>query len=215
MYRDYWVADLTFTSFATLLFAMASFHPTVRSSICEEISRQPQLTSELGEAGLDLEDCEPWLQRTVVAGVGLMAIMLIVRVRLGHSTQYACLVLILTHSFNSHQCSRTCTATSYTEQRVIDPLRTVPVTKGPPRVGYSSFLRGRSQTIPMILSFTHPFLLAHCQMRKLRNLKQRRHGSLAKITGSIVGLHIDVPTQLLILFPSTNIEGVLQFHTTR
>jgi len=81
MYRDYWIGDLTFTSFATLLFALASFHPTVRNSICEEISRQPQLTSELGEAGLDLEDCEPWLQRTVVAGVGLMAIILIARVQ--------------------------------------------------------------------------------------------------------------------------------------
>jgi hypothetical protein len=72
--------DLSFTSFATLLFALASFNPTIRSSICEEISRQPQLSSELGEAGFDLEDCEPWLERSVMAGVGLMAIILVVRV---------------------------------------------------------------------------------------------------------------------------------------
>jgi len=81
LYRDYWIADLTFTSIATLLFAVASFNPAVRNSICEEISRQPQLSSELGEAGFDLEDCEPWLERSVVAGVGIMAIVLIVRLQ--------------------------------------------------------------------------------------------------------------------------------------
>jgi hypothetical protein len=80
MYRDYWVADLTITSFATLLFALSSFSPSVRTSICEEISRQPQVTRELGEAGMDLEDCEPWLERAVLTGVGIMAIILIVRV---------------------------------------------------------------------------------------------------------------------------------------
>jgi len=81
MYRDYWVADLSISSLATFLFALASFSPTVRSSICEEISRQPQLTRELGEAGLDLENCEPWFERTIVAVVGIMAIALIVRLQ--------------------------------------------------------------------------------------------------------------------------------------
>jgi len=81
MYRDYWVADLTITSLATLLFALASFSSAVRNSICEELSRQPQVTRELGEAGLDLEDCEPWLERAVVTGVGIMAIILIVRLQ--------------------------------------------------------------------------------------------------------------------------------------
>jgi len=81
MYRDYWIADLSITSLATLLFALATFSTGVRSSICEEISRQPQVTRELGEAGLDLEDCEPWLGRVVVTGVGIMAIILIVRLQ--------------------------------------------------------------------------------------------------------------------------------------
>jgi hypothetical protein len=80
MYRDYWVADLSITSLATFFFALASFSPVVRTSICEEISRQPQVTRELGEAGLDLEDCEPWLERAIVTGVGITAVILIFRV---------------------------------------------------------------------------------------------------------------------------------------
>lgn len=81
MYRDYWVTDISLSSLATIIFGTASFNPTVRTSICEEISRQPQLTRELVEVGLDLENCEPWLERAVVVGAGIMIIILIVRLQ--------------------------------------------------------------------------------------------------------------------------------------
>ncbi|KZS97835.1 hypothetical protein SISNIDRAFT_546881 [Sistotremastrum niveocremeum HHB9708] len=81
LYRDYSVADLSFSAITTLLFALASFRPAVRAAACEELSRQPDLMRELAETGLDLENCEPWIERAVLAFAGVMAVVLVVRLQ--------------------------------------------------------------------------------------------------------------------------------------
>lgn len=80
LYRDYSVADLCFCALSTICFALASFRPFVRSAVCEELSRQPDLMRDLADAGLNLENCESWFERAVVASVGLMGVLLVVRV---------------------------------------------------------------------------------------------------------------------------------------
>ncbi|KAF8592762.1 hypothetical protein K439DRAFT_1626101 [Ramaria rubella] len=81
LYRDYSVADLCFCALSTIAFALASFRPAVRSAVCEELSRQPDLMRDLAEAGLNLENCESWFEHAVVASVGLMGVLLVVRLQ--------------------------------------------------------------------------------------------------------------------------------------
>jgi len=81
LFRDYSVVDLSVSAFATLIFSVASFRPSVRTTVCEELSRHPELMRDLAEAGLDLENCEPWFERAVVAIVAIMAVILVVRLQ--------------------------------------------------------------------------------------------------------------------------------------
>lgn len=81
LYRDYSVADLCLCALSTVTFTFASFRPAVRSALCEELSRLPDLMRDLAEAGLNLENCESWFERAVVAMVGIMGVLLVVRVR--------------------------------------------------------------------------------------------------------------------------------------
>ncbi|KAF8530903.1 hypothetical protein JB92DRAFT_3081075 [Gautieria morchelliformis] len=81
LYRDYSVADLCFCALSTIAFALASFRPGVRAAVCEELSRQPDLMRDLADAGLNLENCEAWFERAVVASVGLMGVLLVVRLQ--------------------------------------------------------------------------------------------------------------------------------------
>ena len=83
-YRNYTVIDLCLSAFATVLLALASFRQGVRATICEELALQPDLLRELdlGEIGLSPENCEQWFEHAVVAFVGVVAIILVVRVSL-------------------------------------------------------------------------------------------------------------------------------------
>ena len=81
IYRDYSIADFVFVTLATLSVSYTTFsQPYVRSSVCEELSRHPELMRDMGEMGLSLENCEQWFERAVVAVLGIMFILIVVRV---------------------------------------------------------------------------------------------------------------------------------------
>ena len=83
IYRDYSIADFVFVTLATLGVSYTTFsQPYVRSSVCEELSRHPELMRDMGEMGLSLENCEQWFERAVVAVLGIMFILIVVRVSL-------------------------------------------------------------------------------------------------------------------------------------
>jgi hypothetical protein len=80
-YRDYSIADFSFTTFFTALTTYAAFHTAARTGVCEELSRHPELLRDMLEMGLNLENCERWLERAVLAFVAMMVVVIVVRVR--------------------------------------------------------------------------------------------------------------------------------------
>ncbi|KAL6309586.1 hypothetical protein BKA93DRAFT_814527 [Sparassis latifolia] len=82
-YRDYSIGDFVFTTAGTLFLSYASFsRPYVRTSVCEEISRHPELIRDLSEMGLTLENCELWFERAVLAVMGMMFILIVIRLHM-------------------------------------------------------------------------------------------------------------------------------------
>ena len=80
-YRDFSVADFTFCTISTLFVTYASFsYYSVRSRICEEVSRHGDLMRDLAEAGLSSENCEQWFERGVMVFVGIMFVIIVIRV---------------------------------------------------------------------------------------------------------------------------------------
>ncbi|KAJ8494439.1 hypothetical protein ONZ51_g2354 [Trametes cubensis] len=83
IYRDYSIADFVFVTLATLSVSYTTFSsPSVRSTVCEELSRHPELMRDMGEMGLSLENCEQWFERAVVAVLGVMFILIVVRLHI-------------------------------------------------------------------------------------------------------------------------------------
>jgi hypothetical protein len=80
-YRDYSIADFSFTTFFTAITTYAVFHTAARTGVCEELSRHPELLRDMLEMGLNLENCERWLERAVLAFVAVMVVIIIIRVR--------------------------------------------------------------------------------------------------------------------------------------
>ena len=81
IYRDYSIADFVFVMLATLGVSYTTFtSPYLRSTVCDEMSRHPELMRDMGEMGLSLENCEQWFERAVVAVLGIMFILIVVRV---------------------------------------------------------------------------------------------------------------------------------------
>jgi len=78
-YRDYSIADFSFTTFFTALTTYAAFHTAARTGVCEELSRHPELLRDMLEMGLNLENCERWLERAVLAFVAVMVVVIVVR----------------------------------------------------------------------------------------------------------------------------------------
>jgi hypothetical protein len=82
LFRDYSIADLAFAFTATTLFAFASTQSAVRTSLCEELSRQPELLRNVSDhAGLNVENCEGFLDKTVVGVVMVMFVVLFLRLQ--------------------------------------------------------------------------------------------------------------------------------------
>ena len=79
-YRDSFIADFVFTSFFTLIGVYGAFQPATRAMVCEELSRQPEFMRDLVEMGLNLENCELWFERAVLATLALVVILVVIRV---------------------------------------------------------------------------------------------------------------------------------------
>ncbi|RPD67326.1 hypothetical protein L226DRAFT_133155 [Lentinus tigrinus ALCF2SS1-7] len=83
IYRDYSIADFVFVTLATLGATYTTFSSSyVRSTVCEEFSRHPELMRDMGEIGMSLENCEQWFERAVVAVLGIMFILIVVRLHI-------------------------------------------------------------------------------------------------------------------------------------
>ncbi|QRW01755.1 hypothetical protein RhiLY_00752 [Ceratobasidium sp. AG-Ba] len=81
VFRDYSIADLVFVTLSTLMFAFACVQPTLRSAVCEELSRQPELMRNLADTGLNIDNCEVYFERGVVGIVAVMSVLLICRMQ--------------------------------------------------------------------------------------------------------------------------------------
>ncbi|KAF8638620.1 hypothetical protein AX17_002161 [Amanita inopinata Kibby_2008] len=78
-YRDYSIADFSFcTSFAVLAVYAAS-NASTRAGICEELSRHPELMRDMLEMGMNVENCELWLERAVLALAALLFTVIVIR----------------------------------------------------------------------------------------------------------------------------------------
>ncbi|KAG6830509.1 hypothetical protein H0H92_000350 [Tricholoma furcatifolium] len=78
-YRDYSIADFSFCTFVTAIGTYAVFQSSSRATVCEELSHHPELLHNLFEMGLNLENCERWIERAGLALVALMYILLLIR----------------------------------------------------------------------------------------------------------------------------------------
>jgi hypothetical protein len=78
-YRDSAIADFLFCSFLALVGTYSAFGTGIRTSVCEELSRHPELMHDLIELGLNIENCELWFERVVVAFVALTIVLSVVR----------------------------------------------------------------------------------------------------------------------------------------
>ncbi|KAG9000642.1 hypothetical protein FRB94_009599 [Tulasnella sp. JGI-2019a] len=82
LFRDYSIADLAFAFTATTLFAFASTQSVIRASLCEELSRQPDVLRNLSDhAGLNVENCEGFLAKGTVGVVMVMFVVLFLRLQ--------------------------------------------------------------------------------------------------------------------------------------
>jgi len=107
-YRDYSIADFSFCVFFTALATYGSFYTAARAGLCEELSHHAELLRSVVEMGLNLENCEQWLERAVLAILAVTFIVMVVRLHLllAVSNYYSHLVRFykapLTGSHHSH-----------------------------------------------------------------------------------------------------------------
>ncbi|THG97615.1 hypothetical protein EW026_g4410, partial [Hermanssonia centrifuga] len=79
-FRDYSIADFMFMLVSAVGVSYASFSSvTLKSEVCEELGRQPELMRDMAESGLNLENCEYWFERAVVAVLGIILVFVVVR----------------------------------------------------------------------------------------------------------------------------------------
>ncbi|KAF4619919.1 hypothetical protein D9613_004910 [Agrocybe pediades] len=79
-YRDYSIADFSFCAFFTALATYAAFLSPTRAGVCEAFSHHPELMRDMLEMGLNLENCEQWLERAVFAGLAFLFVVMVIRV---------------------------------------------------------------------------------------------------------------------------------------
>jgi hypothetical protein len=80
IYRDYIIGDFVFGTLFAAIGSYAAFRPTVRSNICELLSRQPDMLRDFIDLGLTFENCEPWFERGVFAFMVILAVITVIRV---------------------------------------------------------------------------------------------------------------------------------------
>ena len=80
-YRDYSIADFVFCSFTLfLIFTYSAFLGAARAGVCEEFSHHPELMRDMQEMGLNLENCERWLERAALAILAVLLVIMVIRV---------------------------------------------------------------------------------------------------------------------------------------
>jgi len=131
-YRDYSIADFSFCTFTTAVTAYAVFHSSARATICEELSRHPELMTDLAEMGLNLENCERWLERAVLASVALMVVVIVIRLHFLLAVSNLHSKLIRQHYSTSYTRSH-----SRFRQSDSNPLQRIYLLPPPPHSPYS------------------------------------------------------------------------------
>ncbi|KJA29683.1 hypothetical protein HYPSUDRAFT_31651 [Hypholoma sublateritium FD-334 SS-4] len=109
-YRDYSIADFSFCAFFTAVATYGAFLGPARAGLCEELSHHPELMRDVLEMGLNLENCELWLERAVFAGLAFMLVIMVIRLHflLAVSKYYSHLARHRTYHQRSASCSFTC-----------------------------------------------------------------------------------------------------------
>jgi hypothetical protein len=79
-YRDYSIADFAFCTFFTFIGTYAAFRTSLRGVACQEFARQPDLMREMAAMGLNLENCELWFERAVLASLVVMVVLVVIRI---------------------------------------------------------------------------------------------------------------------------------------
>lgn len=80
-FRDYTIADFVFMLLSAVTVSYASFSSaSMRAGVCEELGRQPELMRDMADSGLNLENCEYWFERAVVAVLGMILVLVVIRV---------------------------------------------------------------------------------------------------------------------------------------
>ncbi|KAF8961056.1 hypothetical protein BDZ97DRAFT_1830053 [Flammula alnicola] len=107
-YRDYSIADFSFCAIFTALATYGAFLSPARAGVCEEFSHHPDLMRDMLEVGLNIENCELWLERAVFAGLAFLVVIMAIRLHflLAVSSYYS--HLVRHRSF--HQRSASCSA---------------------------------------------------------------------------------------------------------
>ncbi|KAG1782936.1 hypothetical protein EV702DRAFT_1176229 [Suillus placidus] len=129
IYRDYIVGDFVFGTLSAAIGSYAAFRPTVRSNVCELLSRQPDMLRDFIDLGLSLENCEPWFERGVFAFMVILIVITVIRLHfvLALSSYYAILVRHQGFHPSSHTpyYSRASAAEGSLERIYILPVRSV------------------------------------------------------------------------------------------
>ncbi|KAI0347150.1 hypothetical protein BDW22DRAFT_1322311 [Trametopsis cervina] len=81
-FRDWSIVELglMFISATTMSYLSFGSSSMLQTSVCEELGRQPDLMRDMAESGLNLENCEYWFERVVVAVLGLILVSAVIRV---------------------------------------------------------------------------------------------------------------------------------------
>ena len=111
-YRDYSIADFAFMTVSTLVVSYTSYSNNyVRTGVCEELSRHPDLMRDMVEMGLNVENCELWFERAVVGIIGIMFILIVIRVRVPSAPPQCQLIYLTCVSSTPSSRSRSITDT--------------------------------------------------------------------------------------------------------
>lgn len=129
VYRDYIVGDFVFGTLFAAIGSYVAFRPTVRSNVCEMLSRQPDMLRDFIDLGLTLENCEPWFERGVFAFMVILIVVTVIRLHfvLALSSYYTILVRHQGFHLPSHtpRYSRGSAAEGDFERIYILPVRSV------------------------------------------------------------------------------------------
>ncbi|KAF8956703.1 hypothetical protein BDZ97DRAFT_1850141 [Flammula alnicola] len=111
-YRDYSIADFSFCAIFTALATYGAFLSPARAGVCEEFSHHPELMRDMLEVGLNIENCELWLERAVFAGLAFLVVIMAIRLHflLAVSSYYSHLVRHRSHHQRSASCSASLSA---------------------------------------------------------------------------------------------------------